>query len=54
MGMRAIVDMPEKKANQFVMFVRQNGGRLPKSRRQYFAELTDSEIGRLEDVILRN
>lgn len=51
MEMRSIVDMPEKKANQFIMFAKNNGGVLPKRRREMFAELTDEEIARLEAVV---
>lgn len=49
--MRAIVDMPEKKANQFILFVRQNGGRLSAAKRRFFPELTEEEIARLEEVV---
>lgn len=49
--MRRIVDMPEKSANRFIRFVQQNGGRLSKAKREYFAELTDDEIVRLESII---
>lgn len=47
-AMRDIVDMPDKKANQFIMFVQQNNGRLPLGRRKLFAELSDDEIVGLE------
>lgn len=50
-GMKDIVDLPEKKANQFIMFVLQNGGRLAARRRELFRELTDEEIARLEAVV---
>ena len=49
--MRNIVDMPDKKANQFILFVRQNGGRLSQRKRQLFPELHDHEIFRLETAI---
>lgn len=49
--MRHIVDLPEKRANQFIMFVQQNGGRLAQRRRTFFSELTDDEIARLEKVV---
>ena len=50
-GMRAIVDMTEKKANQFILFTQNNGGVLPERRREMFSELTDVEIKRLETVV---
>ena len=49
--MRAIVDMPEKKANQFILFTQNNGGVLLERRREMFSELTDEEIKRLETVV---
>ena len=52
-GMREIVDMPEKAANQFIMFVRNNNGVLSKSKRERFSELTDDEVHALEAVIRR-
>lgn len=53
-AMRNIVDMPDKKANQFIMFVQQNNGKLPISRRKMFIELTDAEITRLESAVMQN
>ena len=50
-GMRDIVDMPDKKANQFILFVRNNNGTLSKAKREYFGELTDGEVHALETVI---
>ena len=49
--MREIVDLPEKKANQFIVFVRNNNGVLSKTKRDKFSELTDDEIHALEGVI---
>ena len=49
--MRKVVDLPEKKANQFIMFVWQNNGVLSKAKRDKFPELTDDEIGRLEAIV---
>ncbi len=50
-AMRRIVDLPEKKANQFIKFVQQNGGTLAQRKREFFPELSDDEIARLEKVI---
>ena len=50
-GMREIVDMPDKKANQFILFVRNNNGVLSKAKRGLFSELADDEIHALEQVI---
>ena len=50
-AMRDIVDMPDKKANQFIMFVQQNNGVLPQSRRKLFSELSDEEVAGLEKAV---
>lgn len=50
-AMRRIVDMPDKKANQFILFVRQNGGHLSQRKRLLFPELNDDEIARLETAV---
>jgi hypothetical protein len=52
-GVRAVVDMPNKKVSLFVRLALQNGGRLPKSRRKMFGEITDSEIIAMEAAISR-
>ncbi len=49
--MGKIVDMPDRRLALFVLFVRQNQGTLPKSRREFFAELSDEEIAALERVV---
>jgi hypothetical protein len=46
-----IVDMPNHLAQNMLMFMRQNGGVLPRRRRENeFAALTDDEVGRIEEV----
>ena len=49
--MREIVDLPEKKANQFILFVQNNCGHLSAAKRPLFAELTDDEITQLERIV---
>lgn len=49
--MRDVVDLPEKKANQFILFVKGNAGRLSKSKRPLFAELSDAEVSELEKIV---
>ena len=47
-----VVEMPDRKAEDFVMFVRQNGGKLSNRRRKDdFAALTQDEIERLEEIV---
>ncbi len=49
--MREIVDMPEKKAMQLMLFIQQNQGYFPKSRRSLFEELTDEELAKISTAI---
>ena len=46
-----IVDMPDRLAQNLLMFMRQNGGRIPKRRRENeFAALSDEEVKRIEAI----
>ena len=46
------VEMPDRLAEDLVMFVRQNKGKLSKNRREHeFKELTDDEVTRLERIV---
>jgi len=46
------VEMPERKAADFILFVRQNGGALSNKRRhREFEPLTDDEVSRLQDIV---
>ncbi len=49
--MREIVDMPDKKAAQFILFTQQNNGKFPKTRRNMFPELADEEIASMAKVV---
>lgn len=49
--MRGIVDMPEKKALQFILFTQQNKGVFPNRRREQFPELTEQEIQQLANIV---
>lgn len=54
-ALRRIMDraeMPDRVAADFVMFLRQNGGVLPRKRREReFARLTDQEVLALEAIV---
>ena len=50
-GVRAVVDMPNKKLSLFVRLSMQNEGRLPKGRRKLFAELSDQEVAAMETAV---
>ena len=46
------VEMPDRIAENLVMFIRQNNGRLPKKRREKeFVALTDYEVGAIERIV---
>lgn len=46
------IEMPDRLADDLMLFIRQNGGSLSKKRREReFAALTDAEVARLEAVV---
>jgi hypothetical protein len=46
------VDMPDRLADDLLMFIRQSGGTLPKKRREKeFKALDDKEVRQLEDIV---
>ena len=49
--MRKIVDMPDNKAAQSILFTQQNNGIFPKTRRKMFQELADEEIASLAKLV---
>lgn len=52
-GVRAIVDMPDRRASLLVRLCMQNGGRLGAWERPRFAELTDEEVTAMEGAVRR-
>jgi hypothetical protein len=47
------VEMPDRIAENLVMFIRQNNGSLPKKRREKeFVALTDAEVSIIERIVL--
>lgn len=49
--MREIVDMPDKKMAQFILFTQQNQGEFLMARRNMFQELANEEIASLAKVV---
>ena len=49
--MREIVDRPDKKVAQFILFTQQNKGVFPKGRRNMFQELSDEEVASLAKAV---
>ncbi len=53
-GITNTIEMPDRLAEQLVIFIRQNGGALPKRRREKeFGKLTDVEVAAVEDIVRR-
>lgn len=50
-GLREVVDMPDRKLDQFIRLCLQNIGTLSKRKRDRFAELTDEELAAMQRVI---
>lgn len=51
-GIMEFVEMPDRKAQDLIRFVRQNGGTIPNRRRtKEFAALTDKEASGIETII---
>ncbi|MCY7377222.1 MAG: Fic family protein [Pyrinomonadaceae bacterium] len=48
---KEIIDMPNQKASLLVRLILQNKGKLSKTKREKFAEITDEEISRIETAI---
>lgn len=46
------IDMPDRLAQNFILFVRQNNGQLSTGKRErFFASLTESELVDLEEIV---
>ena len=52
-GVLAIVNMPDRRAGLLIRLLLQNGGRLSKSKRGQFDELTDAEVAEMEQAVQR-
>jgi len=49
---REIIDMPDRLAQNLILFIRQNGGKLSKRKREKdFSALTDREVQDLERIV---
>lgn len=49
--MVTVVDMPNRRADLFIRLCLQGRGRLSKAKREQFAELTDDELDKLEQIV---
>jgi len=45
-----IVDMPDKKVDRMIMFLHQNNGKLANRKRNFYKELSDNEIVKMEQA----
>ena len=51
-GVSEFIELPDRLAQDFIMFTLNNKGSLPKGRRKKtFSELTDQEVNSLENII---
>ena len=48
-----LVEMPDRMAERFVLYVQRNNGKLPERRRQEFEALTAEELNKLESTVRR-
>lgn len=47
-----LVEMPDRLAHDLIMFIRQNGGKLPgKRRKNEFGKLSDEEVEKVESIV---
>lgn len=46
-----LVEMPDRLAEQFVLYVQNNNGKLPNGRRDEFAALTETELIKMEKIV---
>ena len=44
------IDMPDKRADEIIVFIHQNKGLFPKRRKKYFSEITDAEFEGIERI----
>ncbi len=52
--MRDVVDMPDQKADLFIRLVTENHGKLSATKKSsHFSELMDTEIERLEEIVVK-
>lgn len=52
-AIRDVLDMPDRKVSLFIRLCMQNNGKLSKTKRGTFSELSDMEIQALEDIVQR-
>lgn len=47
-GLLQLVDMPDKRVNDIIVFMHQNKGIFPMRRKKHFAEITEEEFKEME------
>lgn len=45
-----LIDMPDRKLNELIIFLQQNKGTFPNRRKKYFPEITSEEFERMEQI----
>lgn len=49
-ALQNLIDMPDKRLNEVIVFLHQNKGVFPNRRRKYFEEITEEEFIRMEQI----
>ncbi len=47
---QSIVDMPDNRVDRMILFLHQNKGKLASRKRDFFKELNNNEIGKMEQA----
>lgn len=50
-GMREVVEMPDRKEQNFIKICLANGGKLSAGKRKLYAELDDATVAKLEEIV---
>ncbi|RRA95580.1 Fic family protein [Paenimyroides viscosum] len=45
-----LIDMPDKRANEIIVFIHQNKGTFPNRRKKHFSEITEEEFQEIERI----
>jgi|GEM_PF-2069513 len=45
-----LIDMPDQRANEIIVFLHQNKGVFPNRRKKNFSEITEDEFSRIEEI----
>jgi len=52
-NIQSIVDMPDNRIDRMISFLHQNEGRLSSRKRKFYPELSETEIGKMEEAYVK-